>query len=295
MAPHPAAGLQDMYARMFVRQFDQFPDVDPRFGADQRKFVGKGNLNVTRRIFGQLTHLGRPGIGRMQRALHETGVKSYRPLRRSLVDPADHPVVVHQLVQHVARQHPLRTVGDVQLPFELGPLRKDQPRHPVGRSDRRSGFDDKKVARFQQRNDRTRSGLHVRNVRLVIPFERSRHDDQVNAARDRLRSGPEPSRPHDFADYLPQSRFDNVNLAPVDGIHDLRIDIDSDDLQSFGCGHGRRRQADIAQPEKKYLFGTLHNCSDAFRYDRSLRRFLRRTIGAIKLRKFTNFYAIAPF
>ena len=100
MASHPAAGLQDMYARMFVRQFDQFPDVDPRLGADQRKFVGKGNLNVARRIFGQLTHLGRPGIGRMQRALHETGVKSHRPLRRSLVDPADHPVVVHQLVQH---------------------------------------------------------------------------------------------------------------------------------------------------------------------------------------------------
>ena len=75
MPAHSAAGPQYVYTRMFVGQRDEFPHVYSRFFTYQGQFVCKSYLHVTRRIFRQLAHLGRLGVGGMQFTLYKLRIK----------------------------------------------------------------------------------------------------------------------------------------------------------------------------------------------------------------------------
>ena len=134
MPAYAATGLENVYARVFVGQGDEFPDVDAGFVADEREFVGKGDLHVARGVFGQFAHFGCFGIGAVQLAFDEPGIKSDGFFGRGRVDAADHPVVVHQFVQDVSGQHAFGAVGDVELALQFGTVFEDKASHLVGGS-----------------------------------------------------------------------------------------------------------------------------------------------------------------
>jgi len=52
VSAHPRPGLQDSHPRMAVGELDNLPDIEPELIADQRQFVGKGDVDVAEGIFG---------------------------------------------------------------------------------------------------------------------------------------------------------------------------------------------------------------------------------------------------
>src|SRR5690606_41077279 len=97
---------------MLVGKTNKLPGVNPRFVTNQRKRVGKGNLNVTASALSQFAHFGSSSVGTMQLAFDELLIKLTSLLRRSLIHSPNHAFVVHQLIHHVTGQHPLRAVSD---------------------------------------------------------------------------------------------------------------------------------------------------------------------------------------
>ena len=178
VAADARAGTEYVDTRMAVGKPYEFPDVDAGLVTDQRQLVGKRYLNIARRVFRQFAHLGRARVGGEQLALDKASVERLGALGRSLVETADHPVVVHQLVDDVAGQHTLGAIGYMDSALELGALGEDHLGHRLGRADGRRRFDHKKIAGFQHRDHRTGRTLDVRHIRLMITLERSRHYDK---------------------------------------------------------------------------------------------------------------------
>src|SRR5690606_6110529 len=112
VATHTTAGLQNSDTWMLVGKADKLPSVNPRLVTNQRKLVGKSNLNVTASVLSQFAHFGSSSIGAMQLAFDELLIKLTRLLRRGLVHPTNDSIVVYQLIHHVTGQHSLRAVSD---------------------------------------------------------------------------------------------------------------------------------------------------------------------------------------
>ena len=199
----------------------------------------------------------------MKLALDKTGIELHGAPRRTVVDAADDAVVMHQLVKHVARQHPLGTIGYGQLPLQFGTLGENQPRHPVGRPHRRSRFDDEQIVLLEQRNDRARGRLDVRHVGLVISLERSRHDHDIDIAGHRLERRAQTPGRHGFADRLGQAGLDDMNLAPVHLPDNRRIDVHADHFQASRSGESRRRKTDVSQSQKQNALHSFRSFAPA--------------------------------
>ena len=250
MTAHAAARPQDVHPGVLVGQPDQLPHVDPRLVADERQLVGEGDLHVAARVLRQLAHLRRLAIRAVQGPLNEPAIELDRLRGRRLVDAADHPVVVRQLVDHVPRQHPLRAVGDVDLIPQLRALREDQVAHLVGRADRRGRLDHVQVPLFQAGEHRPGSRLHVGDVRLVVPLERRGDDHEIGVAHLRRGRGAQVAVRHHLAQHLLHPRLDDVQTALVGHLHHSRVDIHARHLYAVLGGDNSRGQADIAQPHE---------------------------------------------
>src|SRR5690606_34557454 len=184
VATHAAARLQNSYPRMFVGKTNKLPNVNPSFVTNQRKLIGKGNLNITASILSQLAHFSSTGIGAMQLTFHKLLIKLTGFLGRSLINPADHSVIVYQLIHHVTGQHTLRAVGNVQLILELRALSVDEVTHPLGGAYGRSRLDNVKVIFLEQRQDAFSGRLDIRNIGLMAAgFEGSGYNDQIRIRR----------------------------------------------------------------------------------------------------------------
>ncbi len=141
---HAGARLQDAHARMAVSQADEFPDVDIELVADDRQLVGKRYVDVAEAVLGQLAHLGGAGIGDDALAFDKGLVEGHGQLAGLLRHAADDTVVGHQFMHHLAGQHALGAVSDLDIGFLAGLLREAQvraglgqpARHLLGRADR---------------------------------------------------------------------------------------------------------------------------------------------------------------
>src|SRR5690554_1316033 len=97
---------------MFVGKTNKLPSINPRFVTNQRKLIGKGNLNVAASVLSQFAHFSSSSVSAMQLTFDELLIKLTSLLRRSLIHSPNHAIVVHQLIHHVTGQHPLRAVGN---------------------------------------------------------------------------------------------------------------------------------------------------------------------------------------
>ncbi|CNU18083.1 Uncharacterised protein [Salmonella enterica subsp. enterica serovar Bovismorbificans] len=125
------ARLQNIDARMAVRQADQFPDVNPLFGANQRQFIRKGDIHITEAIFRQLAHLCGARVGDNAFALKENFVQRAGASRTYWRHTANHAVIFNKFHHHLTRQHTLRTIGNIHVGLLARLLGKGQIRaHP---------------------------------------------------------------------------------------------------------------------------------------------------------------------
>lgn len=161
VSAHSASRLQDVDARMLVCESDELPHVDARLVADEREFVGEGNLHVARGVFCEFAHLCRLAVCAVERALHELAVEGDSLVGRRFVHTADHAVVVHQFVDYVARQHALGAVCYMDFAAQLGAEFEDELRHLVGCADWRCRLDDVEVAFLKERDDGACGSLDV--------------------------------------------------------------------------------------------------------------------------------------
>ncbi|MCY1312788.1 hypothetical protein D9M70_632420 [compost metagenome] len=67
--------LENVDARMAVGQPDELPNIDIQFVADNRQFVSKGDIYVTKTIFSQFAHFRGASIGNNTFAFHENLVE----------------------------------------------------------------------------------------------------------------------------------------------------------------------------------------------------------------------------
>jgi hypothetical protein len=79
--------------------------------ADERQFVGDGDLHVAQLILDQFVHFSSVSVGAVQLTLYEFIVKLYGLFGGGFVETANHPVVVHQFINNIAWQHTLRVVA----------------------------------------------------------------------------------------------------------------------------------------------------------------------------------------
>ena len=194
----------------------------------------------------------------MKRTLHELAVELHRLTGRGLVHAADDPVVMHQLMDHVTRKHPLRAISDIDLALQFRPLRENQPSHPFGRPHRRCRLDHVQIPLLQQRKHHTGSRLNERYVRLMIPLERSGYHHEISVAHPRLGVRLEMSGGQYLPQHLLHTRLDDMQFPLVGDLHHLGVDIHAGDLHPVLCGNNSRGQANIAQPHetcfhKKYV------------------------------------------
>ena len=115
VSAHARAWLENVHARMAICQANQLPDVNPLVGADQRQFVRKGDIDVAEAVLRQLAHLGGAGVGHHALAFQENLVQRAGTFGTDGRHTANDAVVFNQFDHHLARQHALRTVGDVDI------------------------------------------------------------------------------------------------------------------------------------------------------------------------------------
>ncbi|MNZ59700.1 hypothetical protein D3C78_777440 [compost metagenome] len=257
MATDAWSGLQDIDARVAVGQVDQFPDIDIQLVADDRQFIGEGDIHVAEAVFGQLAHFGGAGVGDHALAFDEDLVQAGGGGRALGGHAADHAVVLYQLAQHMAGQYALGAVGDTDVGLFAVGLREAQVRaglgqpggHLLGGTDWRGGFEDDQVTLLQYRGNGLAGRFDVVEVRLVVALERGRYGNQEGIGRLCLGGGAQVAfgdgGMHDHV----QIGLDDVDFAAVDGIDGLLVDVDADHLLLARGEHGGGGQADVAEAD----------------------------------------------
>ena len=161
------AGLEDLHARVSVRQADELPDVDRELVADQRELVGEGDVDVAVGVLGELSQFGRAGVGQEDLRRAERRVEVAGLLGSGRRQPAADAIIGDQLLEHLAGQDALRAMRVEQAVDLAAAFRKfgfEPALHLLGRADRRRGFEDDQIAGGDKWGDRTGSSLDKRKI-----------------------------------------------------------------------------------------------------------------------------------
>ncbi len=127
--------------------------------------------------------------------------------------------------------------------------------HRFGGAHRRGGLENHQVALAQHRRHRTRrradkTQVRFRHcVRVRLAFERRRHRDQKRVRRLRFGGGVQVALFHRRVHGDIQLRLDNMDLAPVDGVHRVLVHVHADHLLAAAGEDRGGGQADVAQAD----------------------------------------------
>ncbi|EEF93744.1 hypothetical protein CATMIT_01623, partial [Catenibacterium mitsuokai DSM 15897] len=253
------AGLEDVDARMAVGQPDQFPHVDAELVADDRQLVGEGDVDVAEGVLGELAHLGGARVGDDALAAHEAAVQLGGALRAARGHAADDAVVLDQFAHHLARQHALGAVGDVDVGGFADLLREAQVsarigqplRELLGGADRRGRLQHHQIALTQHRRQRLGRGFDIAQVGLVIALERGRHRDQVGVGVFGRGAGAQQAAVDRGAYGDVERGLDDVDLAAVDRVHDRGGHVDADHALARRGERGGGGKADVTQADDR--------------------------------------------
>ncbi|MCY1522998.1 hypothetical protein D9M68_578790 [compost metagenome] len=100
---------------MTVGQRNQLPNINIKLIADNRQFVGKCDIDVTKAIFGEFGHFGCTRIRNDTLAFYKNFVEGAGRGRTLDGHATNHSVVLHQLSQNMARQNTLRAMGNTDI------------------------------------------------------------------------------------------------------------------------------------------------------------------------------------
>ena len=256
---NPRTRLQNIHARMAICQSNQFPDVDPLIGANQRQLIGEGDIDVTEAIFSQFAHFRRTGVGHDTFALKENVVQFASTRGTDGGHSPNHAVVFNQFNHHLARQHAFWTISNVNVSLFTDLLRESQIRthfsqpcgHLFGSPDRRRRFKDHQRTFFQHRSKRLGCGFHINHVGFVLPLKRSRHSNQIGIRIYRGCGRTQKSIFDRRFHHGAQIWLNDMNFTAINGIHRVLIYIYANHMLLTGSKGSRRRQSDITQPNDR--------------------------------------------
>ena len=262
MTAHTGPRLEDVHPRMLVRQIDRPPYIDLHLFADQREFVGKGNVDVAIGVLDQLDEFRGAAIGHEGVAGDEGFIQRQGAGRALIGHAADDAVVGHEFAHHLARQDPLRAMGDEDIRAanlliagkrQIRPRGGQTLREPLRGADRRGGFQDHGIAALQQRRDRVCRGVHIGQIGLFAVTERRRHgqDEVIRLHRGRLR--PQTADLDRRGEQHLQVGFLEMGPPVVECRDNARIGVAADHLVPAACQHRRCRQSDIAKTDDANL------------------------------------------
>ncbi|MNZ37425.1 hypothetical protein D3C78_548700 [compost metagenome] len=256
---YAATRLQDIDAGVAVGQGDQFPHIDALLVTDERQFVGKGDIDVTEGVLGQLAHLGGAGFGRDALPFfHKHLVDLGGGGGAGLVHATDDAIVFHQLADHLTWQNPLRAVRHKDIrglalshsvrEGQIAALFRQPFGHLLGGADRRRGFQYHQVAFLQHGGQGAGGALDIFQIRLMIlALEGGRHGDQEGIGLLRAGMGTQMAILYGLLDQVFQTRFHDVDLALVDGVDRMLVDIHAHDTNAVAGDDCGSWQTDITQ------------------------------------------------
>lgn len=87
----------------FDLDYDQFPDVNPLIGTNQRQFISKSDIHIAEAVFGELTHFRRPRVSDDTLTFEENFVQFAGAGRTNRRHTTNHAIVFNQLDHNLAR------------------------------------------------------------------------------------------------------------------------------------------------------------------------------------------------
>ena len=84
----------------------------------------------------------------------------------------------------------------------------------------------------------------------MIPLEGSRHDNEIHITFFRNDRSTQGSCFHHVLKHLLHTGFDDMEFSTVSHFHNIRIDIDSNNLQAMLRGNDCSRKTDISESHK---------------------------------------------
>ena len=109
---------------------------------------------------------------------------------------------MHQLVDHIAWEHALGAISNVNLILEFGALAEDEFSHQLRRAYGGGGLDDKEVTFLQERECCAGGSLYIGYVGLMISLEWGGDDDEVRVTDLGACLGMHLSRTYDLLQKL---------------------------------------------------------------------------------------------
>src|SRR5690554_179506 len=255
---HPRSRLKDVDPWMPVSQRNEFPYIDIKLVTDNGKLIGKGNIHIAEAVFRQLCHLCSTGIGGNTLSFQEGAVESTSGRGAFRRHAADDPIIMDKLTQYVAGQYTLWAMGDADIRIfavglgegQIGTCFGQPLRHLLCSPHWRGGLQHHQVALDQYRRDSFGSGFDIAEIGIVVVILEWRwYCDQEGVCRFRSRGRTQValgnSRMYDHV----QIRFDNMDLALVDGIYSLLVYVNADNLDFTRSEHSSSGQAYVAQAD----------------------------------------------
>ena len=163
---------------MLVRDANDLVNIHTADTANLCKLIGKSDVHGAERILNNLRHLGRTNIGNRDLSLTEACVKRSNTLSHLDIIGTDGPVVMHQLVNHAARNN---TLGGMYERDVLTPrLFKQRPHKAIDCIRRNRRLDDKRRTLGSNINHRLARYNHIGRIDLLVQLViRSRHTHDV--------------------------------------------------------------------------------------------------------------------
>lgn len=247
VAADARAGVEDVHARVLVRDADDLGDVHAADTADLGELVGEGDVHRAEGILDDLGHLGGADIGDGDLAPAEAGVDLSNGLAHLGVVGADGAVVVKQLVDHVARDDALGGMDEPDV--TAAGLDKQRAHEAVDGVGRNGGLDDKHGTLGRDFEDGLAGGYDVARVDFLVELIIGRGNRDDVGVADLVVSGELDAGLQGIGEQLVQAILLEGGLTSVESGDKLLVVVGAHDLHAVGSHHEGCGQADVAETD----------------------------------------------
>ncbi len=244
MPADPGTGLQYIHPRVHVADADDLIHIHIIVTAYLCQLVGKSNVDCPVRILHDFCHLCRTDIRDYDLALTEGSVIFFYLFSDLPVINADRTVVVDQLIKHISRYDPLRSVCQVNIFF-----RQKRPYIFIDRSGRNGRFDHNDSPLHCDLQHFFHRGDNIGSIDFFGKFVVGcGHGDDIGICRLVLRRKTDTAL-HCCLEQFLQTIFLKCGMPSAQSADKLLIMIRPDNLDPVRRHHKRCRQTDIPQPD----------------------------------------------
>lgn len=247
VAADARAGVEDVDARVLVRDADDLGDVHAADAADLGKLVGEGDVHRAEGVLDDLGHLGGADVCDGDLALAEAGVDLGHGLAHLGVVGADSSVVVQKLVDHVARDDALGGVDELDV--VAAGLDQQGTHETVDGVGRHGGLDDEYGVDGRDLEDGLAGGNDVARVDLLVELVVGRGDRDDVGVADLVVGGELDAGLQGVGKQLVQALLLEGGPAGVERGDEPLVVVGAHDLHAVGGHHEGGGQADVAETD----------------------------------------------